>query len=271
LAPLGVFRTDGDRVEVTGLGATLADGHPGSVRDMALFWMQTHYAPFGELLHTVTTGEVAATHFYGKPFFNWISGFPDLVEVQNRAMAGVTRGLRAGMFDGYSLPEGELVADIGGADGAMICEFLAREPNRRGIVFDRPEVVSAAEAVLAAHGLSDRVDTASGDFFDSVPKADVYVLSYIFHDWDDASCIRILETIRKAAPHRARIVLVEAVIPPGDAPHPAKVVDLTMLAMLTGRDRTAAEYEAVLLAGGFTMDRIVPTPSPFCFIEATLL
>jgi hypothetical protein len=153
LATLGVFRISGTAVEVTGLGATLAEGSPGSVRDVALYWMQTHYAPFGQLLHTVRTGETAATRHYGKPFFEWLSADPGMVEVQNNAMAVVTNSLRAGMFDGYRLPEGNLVADIGGADGSMICRLLAREPSRRAIVFDRPEVVPAARKVLDDRGL----------------------------------------------------------------------------------------------------------------------
>jgi hypothetical protein len=102
LAPMGIFVTDEDTVQATPLGATLAEGHPGSVRDMALFWMETHYAPFGEFLHTAMTGENAANYHYGEPFFDWITQFPSLVEIQNRAMAAVTAGLRAGMFDNYT-------------------------------------------------------------------------------------------------------------------------------------------------------------------------
>ncbi|HUN38490.1 MAG TPA: methyltransferase [Trebonia sp.] len=269
LAPLGIFRTHQDTVEITPLGATLAEGRPGSVRDLALYWMETHYAPFGDLLHTVMTGEPAATRHYGEPFFDWISRFPDLVEVQNHAMGDVTRSVRAGMFDDYSLPAGDVVADIGGADGSMICELLARDPDRRGIVFDLPEVVPAARKALADSGLQERVGAVAGNFFESVPTADVYILSYILHDWDDEASLRILQAVGHAAAPGARIVLVETVIPPGDAPHLAKSVDLTMLAMLTGRERTATEYESLLDSAGFTLDRIVPTPTPYSFIEAT--
>ncbi|MGA5899221.1 methyltransferase [Streptomyces venetus] len=152
----------------------------------------------------------------------------------------------------------------------MICQFLAGEPDRRGIVFDRPEVVPAARKVLAEHGLADRVDVAAGDFFESVPAADVYAPSYILHDWEDGSCLRILRSVKAAAARGARVVLVESVIPPGDAPHPAKFVDLTMLVMLTGQERTAEDYEALLDAAGFALDRIGATPTPFSFIEATL-
>jgi precorrin-6B methylase 2 len=270
LATLGLFRISGTTVEITDLGATLAEGSPGSIRDVALYWMETHYAPFGQLLHTVRTGETAATRHYGKPFFEWLSADPGMVELQNNAMAVVTNGLRAGMFDDYRLPEGNLVADIGGADGSMICQLLAREPSRRAIVFDRPEVVPSARKVLDDHGLSGRTEIMAGDFFESVPAADVYLLSFIMHDWDDGSCTRILRNIAVAAATGARAVLVEAVIPAGDAPHPAKVIDLTMLVMVTGRERTAEEYETLLASAGFRLDRIVPTPTPFSFIEATV-
>ena len=269
LAPVGIFRTGEGVVEVTPLGATLAEGRAGSLRDVALFWMETHYAPFGVFLHTAVTGESAATHCYGEPFFDWISKSPELVRVTNAAMAAVTQALRAGMFDNYTLPEGPLVADIGGAEGSVLCEFLARDPNRRGIVFDLPEVVPAAKQVLAHHGLAARVDLAAGDFFTSVPEADVYLLSWILHDWDDESCRRILRTIKDSAAPGARLVIAESVMPPDDTPHPTKLTDLTMLAMLTGRERTAGEYEALLSAAGFNLDRIVPTPTPFSFIEAT--
>jgi len=200
----------------------------------------------------------------------WSSNIPEMAEIQSRAMATVTNGLRAGMFDGYSLPEGRVVADIGGADGSMICELVADEPDRRGIVFDRPEIVPTARTVLADHGLADRVAIQSGDFFESVPAADVYILSWILHDWDDESCRRILRAIKHAAVPGARLVLVESVITPGDAPQLAKTINLTMLAMVTGRERTADEYERLLAAADCTIDRIVPSPTPFSSIEATV-
>lgn len=151
------------------------------------------------------------------------------------------------MFDGYSLPAGELVADIGGADGTVLCELLARETDRRGIVFDKPEVVPAAHQVLAEHGLASRVEVVSGDFFNSVPKADVYVLSFVLHDWDNASCRRILGNVNDAAAPGAKLVIAETVLPAGDTPHPAKIFDLTMLAMGSGRERTADQYENLLV------------------------
>jgi predicted transcriptional regulator len=271
LAGIGVFRTENGQVEITELGLTLADDRPESIRYGALYFMETHYGPFGELLHTALTGEPAATHHYGQPFFDWISADPERVDVQNRAFANITTGMRAGVFDGYRLPAGTAVAaDIGGADGSMLVQLLADSPDCDGIVFDRPEVVVAAEENVIEHGLAERVRCVAGDFFESVPAADVYLLSYILHDWDDTSCLRILRTIGKAAEPGAKLVLVEAIIPPGDTPHPSKGIDLTMLALVSGRERTADEYRKLLDTAGFTLDRVVPSSTSFSIIEATL-
>ncbi|UQX04631.1 methyltransferase [Streptomyces sp. RerS4] len=147
--------------------------------------METHYAAFGDLLHTARTGEAAATHHYGQPFFDWISADAGWSESQNLCCADITRSLRSGTFDGYRLPEGAAVADIGGADGTVLASLLREEPDRRGIVFDFPKVVAAAAGTADQHGLGGRLRSVGGNFFDSVPTADVYVLSYVLHDRDD--------------------------------------------------------------------------------------
>jgi hypothetical protein len=271
LAPIGVFRhlPDGT-VETTPLGATLSANRPDSTRAAALFWMETHYLPFSELLHNVRTGETAATHYFGEPFFDWIVKDPERVELLSSAMTNVTGGVRAGMFEGYQLPPGAVVADIGGATGSVLARLLENEPVRRGIVFDLPEVVPDAQRHIEQQALTDRVDVVAGDFFESVPRADVYVLSYILHDWDDDKCRRILGSIKAAAEPGARLVVVEGIVPAGDEPHLTKAIDLVMLAMMGGKERSADEFEQLLSSAGFTLDRIVATPSPFSFIEASL-
>jgi hypothetical protein len=269
LAPLGLFhRTEDDIVELAPLGWTLSATHPESARHLALYWMETHYRPFTELLNTVRDGEIAAERYLRLPFFDWISGDPYLTSLQNQAMASSNRGA---MFDGYRLPAGSVVADIGGADGTVLTHLLASDPGRRGIVFDLPGIVSGAAEVLDRAGLAGRVEVAPGDFFTAVPAADVYVLSAVLHDWDDPSCRRILRSIATAAAPGARLVLVEMIIPPGDEPHHAKLVDLVMMTMLGGRERTAAEYTALLAGAGFAVDQVVATSSPFSFVEATLV
>lgn len=270
LATLGVLRTKDGDVEITELGLPLADGRPDSIRHAVIYWMETHYAPFGDLLYTAQTGEPAFDRYHGQAFFDWISADPERVESQNRMCSNMNTAVRGEMFEGYRLPEGAVIADIGGADGSSLVRLLAAHPDRGGIVFDRPEVVGAAEANMAEHGLTDRVRCIAGDFFESVPAAEIYLLCYVLHDWDDPSCLRILRSIAKAADPGTRLVLVEAVLPPGDTPTPVRGIDLTMLALVRGRERTADELRELLDAAGFTLDRVIPNSTSVTFVEATL-
>ena len=271
LTPLGVFRSVAGGVEVTDLGRTLADGPVDSVRGLARYWMETHYAPFGGLLHTARTGETGATTFLGKPFFEWVNESEHRAELQNSAMAGAGHAARGDLLDDYQLPAGETVADIGGADGTTLAGLLATTPERRGIVFDLPNVVAGATETLAAAGLSDRITVVGGDFFDSVPVADVYVMSVVLHDWDNRSAARVLDNVAKTATSGARLVLVEMVMPEGDGPHFTEMIDLTMMAMVGGRERTETEWRQLLGGSGFTVDRIVPGSGIMSIIEATLI
>jgi SAM-dependent methyltransferase len=215
LASLGVFTTvEPGSFALTPLGSTLASATPGSMRDVALMYMETHYGPFGNLL--------------------------------------------------------EVVADIGGADGALLSILLGRDPTRRGILFDRPQVVPAASRLLAERGLADRIDVVAGDFFEAVPPADIYIVSRVLHDWDDQSSLRLLANIAAAARPGARLVALEQVVPEGDQPHVSKMVDLTMLVMGSGKERTAKEFEALFATAGFRLDQIVQTPTPMPILEATL-
>lgn len=218
------------------------------------------------------TGQPAADKYLGEPFFDWLAKDPAMIGLFSRAMADVTSTLRAGMFDHYRLPPGRVVADIGGSDGSVLVQLLTRDgdPDRRGIVFDLPATVPAARPTVAAAGLTDRVDLTGGDFFDAVPTADIYLLGYILHDWDDDSCRRILASIATAATPAARLLIIEGVVPDGDQPHLTKLMDLIMLGMLTGQERTESQYRDLLDGAGFTLDRVVPTPGPLGIIEATL-
>ncbi|MFG2477798.1 methyltransferase [Streptomyces fagopyri] len=270
LTMVGLFRTEGDLVATTPLGALLSRAHPASLAAVAELWMETHYGPFAELLETVRTGVPGATRYFGKPMFAWLSEDPARSELMTRAMANVTGALREGVFDEYELPPGRVVADIGGADGSVLVRLIGDRPERTGVVLDLPAVQPQAGSRLAGQGLGDRITFTAGDFFESVPAADIYVLSFILHDWDDESGARILESIRKAANPGARLLVLEGVIPPGDTPHMMKMVDLTMLGMLPGRERTEPEFRALLERAGFTLDRVVPTPTVFSIVEASV-
>ncbi len=271
LASLGVFAEAEPGVyALTPLGATLATGTPGSVRDLALTWMETHYAPFGRLLDGVMSAEPAASLYYGKPFFEWLSSDTEQVQRFTGAMANLTEAIRIHAMADYRLPAGPCVADLGGADGSLLCALLLNDPEpRRGIVLDLPHVVPAARGHIKSLGLEQRIEAMGGDFFAEIPPADVYLISMILHDWDDDACLRLLRSIARSASHGTRLVALEFVVPPGDGPHMSKMIDLTMLGMLTGRERSDLEFEDLLQAAGFTLDRIVQTQTPLSILEAT--
>ena len=270
LESLGVFRVSDGTVHVTDLGEVLAEGVPGSARGIIRYWMVTHYAPYADILHTIRTGEPAATRYFGRPFFEWVNEHPEIAQLQNAAMVSGGEALREAALAEYVLPGDGTVADIGGADGNILSRLLAAQPERRGIVFDLPEVVAGARTRLSDAGLADRVDVVGGDFFESVPAADNYVMSSILHDWSDRDGIRILQRVATAASPGARLVLLELIVPEDASPHYTKSVDLTMMTMVGGRERTATEWRELLHAGGFTLDRIIENPAAFSIIEATV-
>jgi SAM-dependent methyltransferase len=272
LVPHGVFQLNGDRVSLTGLGATLSADHPRSLRGIAIGAKNLHYLPFSELEHTLRTGQPAATKYFGMPYFDWISTDPGRAALFRDAMGTFMATLRKGMLDGYRLPPGEVVADVGGGNGHVLAGLLTAPgaEDRRGILFDLPETVGNARPALAAAGLADRIDLTGGDFFREVPAADIHLLGWVLHDWDDADARRILASIARASRPGGRLLIFESVMPDGDGPHPSKDMDLTMLAVLGGRERTEGEYRALLGSAGFQLDRIMPTPSPYVVLEATL-
>jgi hypothetical protein len=239
------------------------------MRDLAIMWMETHYEPFGGLLGTVRTGRCAATEYYGQPFFAWLSEHPEHVARFSRAMANLTDGIKLGAIGTFDFTRAGRIVDVGGADGAVLAHILRAAPDTTGAVFDLPHVVAEAELRLADYGLGNRLTLTAGDFFTSVPAgADTYLLSMILHDWSDAEAARLLANIKAAAPAGARLVAFELVIPDGAGPHMAKMIDLTMLGMLTGRERTQAEYRLLLEDAGFKFEAVTATPTPISIIRA---
>ena len=143
--------------------------------------------------------------------------------------------------------------------------------GRAAYLFDRPHVVKDAPALLSAKGVSDRVTIESGDFFQSVPAgADAYILSHIIHDWGEEQCLTILGHVRKAMNPAGRLLIVEMVLPSGDAAHPGKMLDMVMLVLTGGQERTESEYGSLLSKAGFRLTRVVPTNSAASILEAVV-
>jgi hypothetical protein len=267
----GVFtHAADDAFAVTELGATLATGTTGSVRGLAKFWMETHYQSFGALLDVLRTGRTGTELVHGQNFVEFIGSHPEHIPALTAAMADMTSGPKAETLSGYRLPPG-IVADIGGAAGSVLLTLIGDEPDRQALVFDRPDVVESARARIAEHGRTNRIQAIGGDFFESVPWAEVYLLSTVLHDWNDENCLRILENIRNAAHPAARLVVLDIVLPDGDEPHLGKINDLTMLTVAGGRERTRSEFASLLSSAGFHVDRLIEGGGAYSIIEATLL
>jgi hypothetical protein len=182
---------------------------------------------------------------FGTDFWTWLSTRPDERATFDRSMEeGTERQVEHLAAAGWR--GDETVVDVGGGNGSLLVALLRRRPGLRGVVYDRPETARDDDALRAAG-----CTFVAGSFFDIVPPGDVYVLSTVLHDWDDESAERILRTIRAAAEDDARLLVLDAVIPPGNAPHPAKWLDLIVLAMFAGRERDAAQWRALLRASGW--------------------
>jgi hypothetical protein len=184
LASVGVFTEPEPGVfALTPLGQTLTSSRPGSMRDLAITWMETHYAPFAELIHAVRTGRPAAEHLYGEPFFAWLSHHPEQASRFTGAMANLTSGFKTAAIASLPLDGIHTIVDVGGADGTGLAAILAAYPHMRGVLFDLPHVITSAPETLARHGVDDRVDCVGGDFFESVPAgADAYLVSAVLHN-----------------------------------------------------------------------------------------
>lgn len=270
LASLGMFsEAEAGVYGLTPLGSTLVSDSEGSMRDLALMWMETHYQPFAGLIDTVRSGKCAATEHYGQPFFTWLAGQPEQVDRFSGAMANLTNGIKAGAIASYAFPASGTMIDIGGADGALLAKVLESAPDARGIVFDLPHVIAEAEPAMKSYELGDRLTSASGDFFEAVPAGgDAYLLSMVLHDWNDADATRLLTNIGKAAAPGSKVLAFELVMPAGDQPHMSKMIDLTMLGMLDGRERTDSEFKTLFEAAGLDYCGVTATPTPISIVEA---
>jgi hypothetical protein len=171
----------------------------------------------------------------------------------------------------YDFSVFESVVDVGGATGNMLAAILSHHASPRGVLFDMPHVVGDAPALLRQRGVEGRVTIEAGDFFKSVPAGgDAYLLSHVIHDWNEDQCLTILGHCRKAMKPDGRLLLVEMVLPAGDTPHPGKILDMVMLVVPGGQERTEGEYKLLLAKAGFRVTRVVPTESAVSVVEAVL-
>ena len=260
LASLGVFaETTEHRFTLTPLAELLRQDHPYSMRGQVLFFGSHAYRAWGELLHTVMTGETAFDHVFGAHHFAYLAQHPDASAEFNASMTANSRRAASAVVAVYDFSSAHTVVDIGGGHGTLLAAVLRANPGLRGMLFDEEHVVAGATSLLEAAGVADRCERASGDFFQTAPaNADLYMMRHILHDWDDERCIVILSACAQAMAPGGKVLAIESVIAPGNDPSPAKFLDLQMLVMNGGRERTAEEYRRLYTAAGLILTRIIP-------------
>jgi precorrin-6B methylase 2 len=270
LAGLGVFAETSDgRFELTPLALPLQDGAPDSLRSLAIIWGTALWPAYGELAHSVRTGAVAFEHVHGMGLFDYLQRHPAAGEIFNEAMTNFTRPHAAAVVAAYDFAGTSTLVDIGGGNGSLIAAILAAHPQMRGILFEQRDVLDRARGTLEREGVLSRCTLVEGDFFQAVPEgADAYILKDIIHDWEDERAVVILQHCRQAMRADGKLLLVERAVPAGNASAAGKLIDITMLSVTGGCERTEREYRDLLARVGLKLTRVVPTASEMVVVEA---
>jgi hypothetical protein len=270
LASEGVFEARaGDIFALTDRSQWLRSDIAGSLRPRAVFTGSApSWAAWGSLLVSLRGGTSAFQAAFGQDIFDYLKGQPDTAAIFNAFMATQTAASVDAVLAAYDFDGTRELADIGGGRGALVAGVLRANPAMRGILFDMPNVIAAAQPLLDHAGVADRCRQIGGDFFSSVPAgADAYVLKFILHDWTDEQCVRILRNCRQAMPGGGRILIVEHVVPEESGPHVAKFMDINMMVMTSGRERTRREFEQLLAVSRLALKQVAPTAAGFCILE----
>ncbi|OBA80615.1 hydroxyneurosporene methyltransferase [Mycobacterium sp. 1164966.3] len=267
----GIFRQRRDgRFDLTPLADTLRRDSEVPIAGWAR-WLGSpqHREHWSHLADAIRTGRSVIPRLRGKPMFEYLASEPELGQIFNEAMTGGSALSIGPVIAAYDFSSFATIVDVGGGHGRLLAEILAATPAARGVLFDQPQVVAGAPAVLAELGVQDRIRIDEGSFFESVPAGgDAYVLKSVIHDWPDDDAIRILRNVRSAAAAGSYVLLVEFVVPDHHREYMGNWLDLEMLLALDARERSSAEFERLFSRAGFRMTRVVATASPFSVLEA---
>jgi hypothetical protein len=270
LDSVDVFAEDDEgRFALTPLGATLRTDVPGSLRFFAMAQLgEDHYPAWTDFLHSVKTGAIAFNHVFGMDVWQWRAQHPEDSRIFDQAMASLSSVVNSAIVSAYDFPTTGTIVDVGGGYGSLLAAILKARPQLRGVLFDRPHVVDGARRRFETEDLARRYEIVAGDFFASAPKGDTYVLKWIIHDWDDQQSVAILKNIQHAMARDGKLLILESVIQPGNATSFTKFLDLAMLVMTGGHERTELEYRTLLKTAGLRLTRVIPTQIEMNVIEA---
>ena len=272
LASAGLVRqTAPGMFELTPVAQPLRSGVARSSRDAAIMFGEEVFRSLADITYTLRTGRPAFDKVYGQPFYDYLADHPDAAQTFSTAMgaAPVPAALASCDLTGV-----RTIVDVGGGDGGLLSWVLRAQPQARGILFDLPLAVRQARSKLATTDAGSRVEYVEGSFFEAIPGgADLYVLSRVLHNWPDDEAATVLCGIRDAIADDGRLIVLEELIESGgaasgsgegDGTPPARaggsVMDLLILVMLSGCDRSEAEYRELLAGAGFTVTAVRSAP-----------
>jgi ubiquinone/menaquinone biosynthesis C-methylase UbiE len=264
LASQGVFEmSEEGRFHHNEESRLLRSDHPQSMRDyVVMLGMPAHWQAFAHLKHAVLTGETGFSRAFDAGVFEYFSQNPEEAAAFDRAMRSKAQSDIAAVLGTYDFSDAGTVVDVGGGGGHLLAAILERTGGP-GILFDLPAVTERTRAA-GVH----QFEIAAGDFFaDPLPQGDTYLLMHILHDWVDDEALKILAAIRRAARPGARVLVIEMPVPEGSTPHPAQMLDVIMMAITGGRERTQAEYANLMAASGWQFARLLATPGPMAILE----
>src|ERR1700751_4849246 len=261
--------TQGDHFALAIVGKSLQSDAPGSQRAIIMTLGEVHYQAWGNLLHSIRTGATGFASTFGTSLFAYLQNSPEAADTFNRGMSDVASMLAHAVLLAYDFSRISFLVDVGGGQGKFLSTILQLHPEMKGTVFDQPSTIEQAEQRSNGDPCGGRLAAIGGDFFHSVPEgADAYVLCGVIHDWDDDLAVQILRNCRLAINPKGRLLLVEVVVPDDDAHCFSKLLDLNMMVMTGGRERTRGEFAALLNRAGFSLSRTIPTLAPQSVLEA---
>jgi O-methyltransferase/methyltransferase family protein len=271
LASFGIFaETPDERFTLTPLADALRTDAPVSMRGMALLLGHPYqWEDWGHLIDSVRTGEPVLEKLRGMGGYEFLAANPDFAQVFEGGMGTLSDLETVPVAEGYDYAKFDTLVDVFGGRGAVLAEILQRAPATRGVLFDQRAEHLGAAKLLAEAGVADRVSIDTGELFGTVPAgADGYLLKHIVHEWPEAKSLEILRNVRSAIRDDGTVLLVEFVLPDGNVPHPGKLVDLWLMILMGGRERTRSQYAELLGKAGFELTRVIETASSAAIIEA---
>jgi hypothetical protein len=265
LAAHGIFAVRGEAFTHTPSSRMLRTDHPRSLRAFVrMFGLPAFWETQGALLHSVRTGRVAAEQVLPDGFYGYLAQDAKAAAIFNAAMVAKAHGQVTGVLASYNFSSFATIGDIGGGRGHLLRAILDAVPSAHGVLYDLPRVIEEGKGLA-----SERVRVQPGDFFkDALPVCDAYVLMEVVHIFGDAQAVALLQAIRRAAPADATLLVIEQMIPDEPGPHWAKTLDIHMLALLGGRQRSRQEYASLLDRAGFAFTREIDTRAGVAILES---